>query len=192
MSLPTGTDLPSLIQKAVLLGLLGAAVGCGAGAVMGAISHQRRRAAEDRAALAMPPLIAGIPPLADPLVQLAAQVKSYDDAAFRALCKKLHNMLRVTQWVHEAPPEAIQQAHKHLGTEYAAGVTKYLEDFYTASGVVLVKAPTGPEKWSTAMVPLRRDLRETHELLTCTVELLAQEVDTTAAQKIKDVLAERT
>jgi hypothetical protein len=181
-----------MLRMAAVLGLMGAAVGVGVGLVIGAVGKQRRKAAEERAALAMPHLLASIPDLADPLVAFAAHVNRFDEPAFRALCRKLDNMLMVLQWLQEAPSDALQPAHQHLGTEYAAGVNKYLHQFYSASGVLLVKTSQTTDGWaSTGLVPLRRDLRETHEQFVTTVDLVAKDMDAMASAKIRETLMDR-
>ena len=188
---PGKSDLTSMVEKVALLGLLGAMVGAGVGAITGTVQRQRKKAAEARASVAMPPIVAAVPQLADPLVQLAAQVNSFHEQSFRDLCRKLHAMLLALHWLEEAPGEAIQHAHKHLGTEFAAGVFKYLIIFYNQSGVVTKKSAVGPEKWATALVPVRKDLLETHELLTSVVEGLGQAMDSVAATKIISHLTEK-
>lgn len=188
----TNSGTRDMLCMAAVLGLMGAAVGVGVGLVIGAVGKQRRKAAEERAALTMPHLLASIPDLADPLVAFAAQVNRFDEPAFRALCKKLDNMLTVLQWLHEVPADALQPAHQHLGTEYAAGVEKYLHQFYTASGVLLVKTTQTSDKWaSMGLVPLRRDLRETHEQFVSTVDLVAKDMDAMASAKIRETLMDR-
>lgn len=131
----------------------------------------------------IPRVLDGMAPVRDALITFS-EFPYADIPLLERVGRRCASLLETYIKVNTAKASTVKPSIITLGDRYVAAIKYHLYNFYTSSGILLVKT-------DRQLVPVNRDLLYAHETLLTTVDCLANTVEICAREKIEQGVTEK-